>query len=180
VVAAVTFSNFGRVRGRIGKKADHDVAARLTAQLYFVALQCLRKADADILELSRRGSAFRRQPAHVLRDERQRVVQLEGADHEKCEVGRIREALAVKPQHLLAAQRGNAFGRQRLRRVVVRRVHLLHALAEHLSGRPPAIGHCGRQLPLEDVQLLRIVARSHEVLIEQLEPGLEIGGRRVP
>ena len=61
---------------------------------------------------------------------------------------------------------------------MVRRVDLLETLAEHLAGRPPAIGHRSRQLALQDLELLGIVAGRDEVLVEELEPGLEIGRRR--
>ena len=124
------------------------------------------------------ASRLRRQAADILGDERQRLVHLERADHEEREIGRVREALAVEGQHLLAVEGGDPLGGQRPGRVVGRCVDLLDALAEDLARRPAAIRDRRRQLALQHLELLRIVAGGDEVLVEELEPGFEVGRRR--
>ena len=113
----------------------------------------------------------------VLGEQRHHIVDLEGADHEEREIGGVREALLVKREHLLTIERIDALGGQRLRRVVIRRVDLLELLGEHLARRPAAVGDGRLELALEDVELLRVVAGCHEILIEELEARFEIRRR---
>ena len=57
----------------------------------------------------------------------------EPVDGSEREVRRVREALTVEREHLLAIERGEALAGQRLCGVVVRRIQLRHFFREHLS-----------------------------------------------
>ena len=107
------------------------------------------------------------------------AVDLEGADHEEREVGGVGEPRAVERQHLRAVERRDALGGERVRRVVVRGVDLLDALAEHLAGAAAAVGDRGLELAFHERERLGVVAWRDDELIEELQRRFELRrGRR--
>ena len=105
VVAAMICLLFQRIDRRIGEEADHGLAARLAPEL---DLRLLRRVPGSAAPTSLKlevALAGRRQRSDILRQQRQRLVDLERADHEEREIGGVGEALPVERDHLLAVER---------------------------------------------------------------------------
>ena len=166
-----------RIDRRIREEADHRLGARLLAGDDLFLLRGLGEMNRDVLE-RRRGLAGRGQRADVLGQQRDRLVHLEGAHHEEREVGGVLEPILVERDHLVAAERLDALGCQRLRGVVPGRVHLRDLLPEELAGRPAAVGDRRGQLLLQQRERLGVVARRGEILVEQLQRRFELCRRR--
>ena len=106
-------------------------------------------------------------------------VDLERPDHEEREIGRVGKTRAVEGQHLRPVERRDVLGGERLRRVVVRGVDLLEALAEDLAGAAAAVGDRGLELAFHQRERLGVVARRDHELIEELQRRFELRrGRR--
>ena len=176
VVAASTRPCSFSSSGGIGREAQDRRALRLAPLLDDGLLVGCRERDADILEAAR-GGAGRRQRADVARDERERLFELEGTDHEEREVRSVREPLPIERRHRGAIELADPVEGQRPRRVVVHRVHGRELFTEERVRIAAAIGVRRFELALDQAEPIGVVARRREVQVQQLQPGLEVRRR---
>ena len=84
----------------------------------------------------------------------------------------------VEAEHLRAIEAGDHIERERLGRVVSRRVDLVEFFTKHLARALAAVGEACLELPLHEREGIGVVVGRAEFLVEELQRGFEVSWSR--